>query len=421
MTPPPAEDIKWLYLLLRHSLGGWDPFQIILDSGLRRNDQCKDYYATINNCKLVTVEIHNKMIISAQHKINIPVRKILIIQLGDIGDVVWAIPAFWAVKNAFPQAEVSVLTRRPNGDLLLDDSHIGNVFQVDRRSVFKGLQLVKSIRREKFDLLFDLRADDRGAYISLLSGAKMRAALYYREIDWRNRMFTHLANPPQTEERVLGAAEQSLKILRSFGIQETTSTPQLSISTATRNKAIELLASEKIVSEKGFVTVNPFSRWSYKEWGIDKWRQIISFVWQEYKTPVLILGSEEERKRANELIFADSSSAYNLAGKTTLREMAGVLQRSRLHIGVDSAAPHIAAAVGTPTLTIYGPSDWRDWAPPGEKNQVVLPEMDCSPCRKKGCDGSGQSKCLDNLTVAKVQDAMEKMFNKFVFDKNDFK
>jgi len=361
------------------------------------------------------------MIISAQHKINIPVRKILIIQLGDIGDVVWAIPAFWAVKNAFPQAEVSVLTRRPNGDLLLDDSHIGNVFQVDRRSVFKGLQLVKSIRREKFDLLFDLRADDRGAYISLLSGAKMRAALYYRGIDWRNRMFTHLANPPQTEERVLGAAEQSLKILRSFGIQETTSTPQLSISTATRNKAIELLASEKIVSEKGFVTVNPFSHWSYKEWGIDKWRQIISFVWQEYKMPVLILGSEEERKRADELIFADSSSAYNLAGKTTLREMAGVLQRSRLHIGVDSAAPHIAAAVGTPTLTIYGPSDWRDWAPPGEKNQVVLPEMDCSPCRKKGCDGSGQSKCLDNLTVAKVQDAMEKMFNKFVFDKNDFK
>ena len=64
------------------------------------------------------------MIISTQHKTNIPVRKILIIQLGDIGDVVWAIPAFWAVKNAFPQADVSVLTRKPNGYLLLDDPHI---------------------------------------------------------------------------------------------------------------------------------------------------------------------------------------------------------------------------------------------------------------------------------------------------------
>jgi heptosyltransferase-3 len=357
------------------------------------------------------------MIISAQHQINIPVRKILIIQLGDIGDVVWAIPAFWAVKNAFPQADVSVLVRKPNGDLLSDDPHIDKIFQVDQQSVFKGLQLLKLIRREKIDLLFDLRADDRGAYISLLSGARMRAALHYQGINWRNRMFTHLANPPEAKERILGAAEQSLKILRSFGIQETTSIPQLFVSTVTKNKVRELLAAEKIASKNGYVTINPFSRWLYKEWGVDKWRQIISFIWQKYKIPVLILGSGEERGRADELIVANSSSIYNLAGKTTLQGMAGILQMSKLNIGVDSAAPHIAAAVGTPTLTIYGPSDWRDWAPLGEKNQVVLPDMDCSPCRKKGCDGSGQSKCLDNLAVAKVQDAVEKMFNNFVSEK----
>lgn len=361
------------------------------------------------------------MIISAQHKINIPVRKILIIQLGDIGDVVWAIPAFWAVKNSFPQADVFVLARKPNGDLLLDDSHIDRIFQVDQRSVLKGLQLLRSIRKEKIDLLFDLRADDRGAYISLLSGAKMRAALYYKGIDWRNKMFTHLADPPQSEERILGAAEQSLKILRSFGIQGITSIPQIFVSDETRSRAIKLLASEKIVSENGYVTMNPFSRWSYKEWGIGKWRQIISFIRQKYKMPVLIMGSKEERTRADELTSAGSSFAYNLAGKTTLQEMAGVLQQSSLHIGVDSAAPHIAAAVGAPTLTIYGPSDWRDWAPPGEKNQVVLPDMDCVPCRKKGCDGSGRSKCLDKLDVAKVQDALEKMFNNFVSYKTDLK
>jgi heptosyltransferase-3 len=357
------------------------------------------------------------MIISVQHKINIPIRKILIIQLGDIGDVVWAIPAFWAVKNAFPQADVSVLVRKPNGDLLSDDPHIDKIFQVDQQSIFKGLQLLKSIRQKKFDLLFDLRADDRGAFISLLSGAKMRAALYYQGIDWRNKMFTHLANPPEAKERIFGAAEQSLKIIRSFGIQETTSIPQIYVSTVTKDKVRELLAAEKIASKNGYVTINPFSRWSYKEWGIDKWRQIISFIWQKYKMPVLILGSGEERGRADELMVANFSSTYNFSGKTTLREMAGILQKSRLHIGVDSAAPHIAAAVGTPTLTIYGPSDWRDWAPLGEKNHVVLPDMDCSPCHKKGCDESGQSKCLDNLAVAKVQDALEKMFYNFVFEK----
>jgi ADP-heptose:LPS heptosyltransferase len=351
------------------------------------------------------------MIIAAQHKINIPIRKILIIQLGDIGDVVWSIPALWALKAAFPQAGLSVLSRNSYGDLLFDDPHIDKIFQVKQQSIFRELQLINNLRREKFDLTFDLRADDRGAYTSFFLGAKMRAALYYSGLSWRNRVFTHLANPPLPEERVLGAAEQSLKIIRSFGIKETTRIPQIYVSSATKNKMEGLLTAENVAVQNGYVTINPFSRWSYKEWGIDKWRQLISFIWQKYKMPVLILGSEEERGRADELTVASPYPVYNFAGKTSLREMAGLLQMGRLHIGVDSAAPHIASAVGTPTLTIYGPSDWRDWAPLGEKNKVILPDMECSPCHKKGCNGSGRSECLDNLQVNKVWNAVESMMN----------
>jgi heptosyltransferase-2 len=118
------------------------------------------------------------MIIAAQHKINIPIRKILIIQLGDIGDVVWALPAFWAVKNTFPQANVSVLTRKPNGDLLLDDSHVDNVFQIGKQTVWQDMQLSIKLRRKRFDLIFDLRADDRGAYTSFFVGAKSGPLLF---------------------------------------------------------------------------------------------------------------------------------------------------------------------------------------------------------------------------------------------------
>jgi len=358
------------------------------------------------------------MLISAQHKINIPVRKILVIQLGDIGDVVWAIPAFWAVKDAFRQTVLSVLVRNPNGDLLLDDPHIDKIFQVDQQSVFKGLQLLKNLRREKFDLLFDLRADDRGAFISFFSGAKIRAALYCSWLFWRNKAFTHLVDPPPVKEKILGAAEQSLKIIRGFAIKETTSTPQIFVDEKLKDKISALLTEEKVETTNGWVSINPFSRWPYKEWDMDKWRQLAFFIWQTYKMPMIITGSVTEKQRADALAAICRSPIYNLAGKTTLREMAALLQKSCLHMGVDSAAPHIAAAVGTPTITIYGPSDWRDWAPPGDRNQVVLPDMDCSPCHKKGCDGNGRSKCLDNLSVAKVQDAVEKMLNKVVSDES---
>jgi len=186
------------------------------------------------------------MLISTKHKIDIPIRKILVIQLGDIGDVVWAIPAFWSLKDAFPQAGLSVLVRNPNGDLLLDDPHIDKIFQVDQQSLFKGFQLLKNLRREKFDLLFDLRADDRGAFISFFSGAKIKSALYCRRLFWRNRAFTHLVDPPPPKERILGAAEQSLKIIRGFAIKETTSTPRIFVAEKLKEKISKLLTEEKV-------------------------------------------------------------------------------------------------------------------------------------------------------------------------------
>jgi ADP-heptose:LPS heptosyltransferase len=351
------------------------------------------------------------MVISAQHKINIPVKKILIIQLGDIGDVVWAIPTFWALKAAFPEAALSVLTRNPNGNLLLDDPHIYKVFQVGKDGVLSDFQLLIKLRREKYDLMFDLRADDRGTVIAFLTGAKMRCALHYPGMRWRDKAFTHLLQEPPPRERIYGAAEQSLRIVRGFGINEVTYAPRIFISEKIKKKTEKLLADENIGTEKAWVSINPFSRWAYKEWDMDKWRQLIIFIWQKYKMPVVIIGSTAEKQRADALTATDRSPIYDLAGKTTLREMAALLQMSRLHIGVDSAAPHIATAVGTPTLTIYGPTNWRDWVLPGGKNKVVLPDMDCSPCHKKGCDDSGRSDCLDKLTVAKVQEAVETMLD----------
>lgn len=353
------------------------------------------------------------MIVSARHKISIPVRKILVIQLGDIGDVVWAIPAFWALKDAFPHARLSVLVRNNNGEFLLDDFHIDGLLTVTREGVFSGLALLRDLRREKFDLLFDLRADERGAYLSFLSGAKMRAALYYDNLPWRNRAYTHLVDPPPAMARVLGAAEQSLKIIRGFGIRETTVHPRIYVADAMKEKMSKLLIAEKVDNQNGWVSINPFSRWSYKEWSAGKWMNVARHVWQKHAKPVIITGSAEEKKRADEMIAGTDFPVYNLAGKTTLREMAALLTMSHLHMGVDSAAPHIAAAVGVPTVTLYGPSDWRDWAPTGEKHAVVASDMDCSPCRKKGCDGKGISKCLDELPEEKVKDAVSKMLEKY--------
>jgi len=341
------------------------------------------------------------------------IRNILLIQLGDIGDVVWTTPTFRAVKETYPRANVSVLLREGFGSLLDADPSVHKIFEVKRykenliKKTKKQIQFLRTLRQERFDLVFDLRSDDRGAYMAFLSGTPIRAAMFYHGLKWRNCLFTHLADPPVSEERIYGAAEQSLRVVREFGIDTKHTIPKLRVSEKVKERVRQLLDHEGVTVVSRWVTLNAFSRWQYKEWGYEKWVQIVDWLWEEYGISTVIVGAPEEREESINIVNKCSGQIYNLTGRTTLDELAGVLSLSGLHMGVDSAAPHIAAAVGTPTITIYGPSDWRDWAPLGEMHSVVTPDCDCAPCYQKGCDGTGRSRCLEELTVDKVKGAIQ--------------
>ena len=345
------------------------------------------------------------------------IEKVLLIQLGDIGDVVWATPTFRAVKETCPGAAVSVLLRGGFGSLLQADPSVQKIFEVEQykgnpiKKITQQIQFVRTLRNERFDLVFDLRSDDRGAFMSFLSGAPIRATLIYSEIHWRNRLFTHLIDPPASEKRIYGAAEQSLRLVREFGIAPQDAVPKLHVSPETSEKVKRLLEREGVTTANRWITLNPFSRWRYKEWGYEKWIRVIDWLWEEHGISTVIVGASDEVNRSITIVRQCKGRVYNLTGRTTLDELAGVLRLSSLHVGVDSAAPHIASAVGTPTITIYGPSDWRDWAPVGEMHRVVTPDRDCFPCYQKGCDGKGISACLEELSVERVRRVIQESLN----------
>lgn len=339
------------------------------------------------------------------------INNILLIQLGDIGDVVWATPTFRAVKEAYPKANVSVLLRESIGSLLEADPHIHRIFEVKRyrgdlREKMKGLfWLLKALRKERFDLVFDLRSDDRGTFMAFLTGAPIRASIIYHAIPWRNNFFTHLADPPPVDKTHYTAAEQSLRVVREFGIETRNDVPQIWVPDEVHNQ-VKNLFHEKGIDDYHMITLNPFSRWKYKEYGYDKWVEIIDWLWEEYEIATVIIGAVEEKKQSEFITQRCQGQVFNLTGKTTLGELAGVLTRSSIHLGVDSAAPHIAAVVGTPTITIYGPSDWKTWAHQGDIHSVVVPDLVCAPCHKKGCNDQGVSKCLEELKIDNVKEAI---------------
>ncbi|MCX7816200.1 MAG: glycosyltransferase family 9 protein [Syntrophales bacterium] len=362
------------------------------------------------------------MIVGRSFKLTSAIKRILLIQLGDIGDVVWSLPTIRAIKEAYPESFLSVCVREGHGgDLLRADPHVDQVREVARRSksFFKDLcadvALIKELKSARFDAVFDLRGDERGAFLAFFTRAPLRAAQYYENVSLlRNVMFTHLVRIADDGERRGRAAEQSLRIVRCFGIDTEHRIPKIYVREDWLHNAKAILGSYLDMREgriPSFISVSPFSRWFYKEWPIEKWQELLKWVVHKIGVPVVVVGSENERKRVEDIVepIADGI-VLNLAGKTTLSTLAALLSMSSLHIGVDTAGPHIAAAVGTPTVTLYGPTDWREWAPIGEKHFVVSTDLSCAPCYKKGCGDRGRSLCMEELPVDKVKEVIRRFF-----------
>jgi ADP-heptose:LPS heptosyltransferase len=197
-------------------------------------------------------------------------------------------------------------------------------------------------------------------------------------------------------------ADQSLHIVREIGITTTDSTPRLIVSSTDRAQALELLAKCGFAASTPWVSINPCSRWKYKEWDYAKWCEVIDELWKAHRLPAVLVGSLDESAVCQKIVAGREGRAFNLAGKTTLGELAAVLQSSSIHLGVDSAAPHIAAAVGKPTVTIFGPSNWRGWTIADDLHRIVTADLPCVPCGQRGCENSEKSRCLDLLASAAV-------------------
>ncbi len=340
------------------------------------------------------------------------VRNILLIQLGDIGDVVLTLPAVRALKENFPLAGVVVAVREKARELMEDCPWAAGVIAVNeekrslREEISYQMDFFRSLRSFSFDLAFDMKTGDRGAILAFLSGARQRVGLYASDGKlWRNRVFTHLALPYQAPGRHM--AQHYLSLLDAYGIRTEHIWPEHHPSEARIQQARVLLRNEHVPSDRPLVAVQPFSLWKYKEWASEKYAALIHWLVSSYRVAVILTGSREERPRAEDLLRRCTESTYNLVGKTSIGTLGAVFKFCTMFIGVDSAGMHIAASVGIPTVGIFGPSSTVDWAPRGGGHRFVRKDLPCVPCQRKGCEDSERSRCLDELTLQEVQSVVK--------------
>lgn len=342
---------------------------------------------------------------------------ILLIQLGDIGDVVLTMPLIRAIKDNYPNNKLMVCVREKALGLVEDSPWIDGVLSVNKQKrtfseqIKYQWQFIRSLRKCSFDLAIDLRAGTRGAFIAFISGASCRIGRFTGDgLLWRNKLFNHLVVPK--DEWAHYEAENNLRFLSCFNLHLEKTQPVLFVSSERGKKAAALLEEEKVPEGHFLIALHPFSLWGYKELRQQLCIDIIEYIQNKYAATVVMTGSDDERKRADEVVAACRSKVFNLCGRTSIGDLPGIFKNCRLFIGVDSAALHIAAAVGVPTIGIFGPSSPVSWAPWGEKHCVVSKKLDCLPCREKGCQNSGKSRCIDELSFSEIKESIDQQLTR---------
>ena len=357
------------------------------------------------------------MLVKGKQIVRKDIKNILLIQLGDIGDVVLSFPCIRALKENFPKSNVIVAVREKAKELIEDCPWASGVISVNKEKRKLGLEIIyqknffSRLRKFNFDLAIDLRTGTRGAILALFSGARQRIGRFTDDgLLWRNRVFTHLVSP--LDEINHYAAEYSINVLSPLNLNIRDRVPVLIVQSKRKKMALSILKREKVPFDRPIIAIHPCSLWKYKEWRTSEFVSLIDYISINYNCTVVITGSKEERRRIKEMIKKCKTRVFNLAGRTSIGTLPGVLQVCKLFIGIDTGALHLAAAIGIPTIGIFGPSSPINWAPRGDQHSVVSKHMECVPCRQKGCDNSEKSRCLDELTLNEIKEILNKQIEK---------
>ena len=343
------------------------------------------------------------------------VRRVLVIKLRHHGDVLLASPVLGVLKRHIPHADIDALVYADTAPMLEEHPALAQLHTIDRAWKKRGpaahasleWQLLGRLRARGYDLVVHLTDAARGAWLTRLLGARFSVAPR-RPNDpwWWRRSFTHLY--PQVRGHGRHTVERNLDALRRIGLPPADEDRRLVlVPGAQARERVASLLKEHGLSPRGFVHLHPASRWLFKCWPVQSNAALIDALHAQGLPIVLTAApAEAEMRMAQEIAAAARAPVVQLAGQLSLREMAALTEASRVFVGVDSAPMHIAAAVGTPTVGIFGPSSDLEWGPWRVASRVVASTVHpCRPCGLDGCGGGKVSECLTTLPVERVLQA----------------
>lgn len=325
-----------------------------------------------------------------------PLNKILLRGPNWVGDAVLAIPAMKAMRTRFPEAEITLMVRPWVAGLYNAAPFIDRLWSEPRPAgVSDWIRLTGGIRKSHFDLALLFPNSFESAIMMYLSGVPERVGY---ATDGRRWLLT---NPlkPSSERR--HQVHYYLDLAGAVSAEVDRPSFEIEATVEEKAQAAKLLLAEGIPQGREYLILNPGAAYgSAKRWGDDRFAAAGDVLASEFDLDVVIVGSEMERSIAETIQKGLKSRAAVLSGKTSLETLMGVMAQSALVITNDSGPMHIAAALGVPTIAIFGATDDVVTGPCGPRTRVVKEPVECSPCLLRECPID--HRCMTHVSVEAV-------------------
>jgi lipopolysaccharide heptosyltransferase II len=335
------------------------------------------------------------------------INSILIVRTAYIGDVVMTLPIIKLLKAKIPQARITFLTSHSALPLLANNPHLAAVLAYDPFWFYKTglrdwLRFLPKLRDKHYDLVIETRADIRDlALIAFF--CKARYKLSYA-VGGGASLLSHVVDYPGLTHKV----DYHLHLASYLGCRLDDLDGGLYLS------AEELLHGQSILAAQGvtgqFIAVHPGSRLFLKRWPLPRCAELCDKLASRYRLPIVFVGAAGEIPLVEHIQAAMAHDTISLAGQLSLRELAALLRRATIFICNDSAPMHIAAAMRTATVAIFGPSKSRETGPYGVVCRVVEKEMACRiTCDESHCQFSRFHACMEDISVDMLLTAVNQL------------
>jgi len=336
------------------------------------------------------------------------VRKVLLVRLRSIGDTVLSTASALALKRFLPDVQVDILVEDWVAPLLANHPHLSNVVVLERGGLMARARAARELRAANYDVVYNLHGGTTATFLTRATGARHR-------VGYKTYQYAQFHNHQAPSPLLLWGQQKTHSVEQQLALPGWTGVPvtdrprtQLGIAPEAAESVRRQLASVGL-EDRRIALIHPAAAFATKQWAAENFARVAEYVADHGFAPVAIV-APHEKAVLDDLV--EASSVQVVTFDLSLPEVTALTARSQLFIGNDSGIAHIAAAVATPSVVIFGSSNiahWRPWN--SAAAEVVFEEMPCQPCHGYFCEKFAQPECILRVPVTRVTAAIDRVLS----------